>query len=169
MSVIEAYLAGPRDLRAAVGGLSREQLVARPVPGKWSILEVVCHLADTDANIAHRIKRVLSEERPTFERVRPDLMQAALAYHAREAEEELTAFEVTRLQIGRILSASPPEAWERTGVVGDRGERTVAQMVSGAVEHLAHHLKFIVEKRQALEGSLAEGVRAADAGVGKGW
>ena len=100
MSVIEAYLAGPRELRAAVAGLSREQLVSRPVPGKWSVLEVVCHLADTDANIAHRIKRVLSEERPTFERVQPDLMQAALAYHAREVEEELTAFEVTRRQIG---------------------------------------------------------------------
>lgn len=150
MSVIEAYLAGPRDLRAAVAGLSREQLVSHPVPGKWSIIEVVCHLADTDANIAHRIKRVLSEERPTFERVRPDLMQAALAYHAREAEEELTAFEVTRRQIARILDAAPPEAWERTGVVGDRGDRTVAQMVDGAVEHLAHHLKFIVEKRHAL-------------------
>ena len=150
MSVIEAYLSGPRDLRAAVDGLSREQLVCRPVPGKWSILEVVCHLADTDANIAHRIKRVLSEERPTFERVQPDSMLAALAYHAREAEEELTAFEVTRRQIARILSASPPEAWERTGVVGDRGDKTVAQMVNGAVEHLAHHLKFIVEKRLAL-------------------
>jgi uncharacterized damage-inducible protein DinB len=150
MSVIEAYLAGPQDLRAAVEGLSREQLVSRPVPGKWSILEVVCHLADTDANIAHRIKRVLSEERPTFERVQPDLMRAALSYHAREAEEELTAFAVTRRQIARILSASPPEAWERTGVVGDRGDRTVAQMVNGAVEHLVHHLKFIVEKRLAL-------------------
>jgi uncharacterized damage-inducible protein DinB len=150
MSVIEAYLAGPRDLRAAVDGLSREQLVSRPVPGKWSILEVVCHLVDTDANIAHRIKRVLSEDRPTFERVRPDSMLAALAYHAREAEEELTAFEVTRRQIARILIASPPEAWERTGVVGDRGDKTVAQMVNGAVEHLEHHLKFIVEKRHAL-------------------
>jgi DinB superfamily len=114
MSVIEAYLAGPRDLRLTIDGLSREQLRSRSVPGMWSILEVGCHLADTDANIAHRINCVLSEERPTFERVRPDLMQAALAYHAREAEEELTAFRVTRLQIGRILSASPPEAWERT-------------------------------------------------------
>jgi hypothetical protein len=77
-------------------------------------------------------------------------MLAALAYHAREAEEELAAFEATRRQIARILIASPPEAWERTGVVGDRGEKTVAQMVNGAVEHLAHHLKFIVEKRHAL-------------------
>lgn len=36
------------------------------------------------------------------------------------------------------------------GTVGDRGDKTVAQMVSGAVEHLSHHLRFIVEKRRAL-------------------
>ena len=83
MPVIEAYLAGPEELRAAIDGLSRVQLVSRPVPGKWSILEVVCHLADTDANIAHRIKRVLSEERPSFERVRPDLMHAAAGVRTR--------------------------------------------------------------------------------------
>jgi uncharacterized damage-inducible protein DinB len=150
MAAIDAYLAGPKDLRAAVAGLSREQLITRPIPGKWSVLEVVCHLADTDANIAHRLKRVLAEDRPSFERVQPDLMLAALAYHAREVEEELAAFDVTRRQIARILNASPPEAWERTGVVGNRGDRTVAQMVNGAVEHLAHHLKFVVEKRRAL-------------------
>jgi hypothetical protein len=57
---------------------------------------------------------------------------------------------VTRRQITRRLLASPPEAWERPGVVGDRGGRTVAQMVNGAVEHLAHHLKFVVEKRRAI-------------------
>jgi uncharacterized damage-inducible protein DinB len=162
MSVIEAYLAGPKELRAEVEGLNREQLVSRPVPGKWSILEVVCHLADTDANIAYRIKRVLSEKRPTFERVQPDLKRAALAYHAREVEEELIAFEITRRQIARILSASAPDAWERTAVVGDRGDRTVAQMVNGAVEHLAHHLKFIVEKRieGSLGGQVSEGLDA---------
>ena len=150
MSGVEGYLAGSKELRAAVAGMSREQLVMRPIAGKWSVLEVVCHLADTDANIAYRIKRVLSEERPTFERVKPDLMLAALAYHARVADEELTFLEVTRRQVERILAAAPPEAWERTGIVGDRGEKTVAQMLNGAVEHLSHHLKFIVEKRRAL-------------------
>ena len=155
MSAIDAYLAGPRELRAAVAGLGRDQLVSRPVPGKWSVLEVVCHLADTDANIAHRIKRLLSEDRPAFDRVQPDLMQAALAYHERDVEEELTLFDVGRRQVGRILAASPAEAWERTGVVGDRGDRSVAQMVDGAVQHLAHHLAFVAEKRRAL--GLGEG------------
>src|SRR6266478_8246170 len=149
-TLLDAYLSGAGILRAAVTGISREQMVSRPVAGKWSVLEVVCHLADTDANIAHRIKRILSEDRPAFDRVQPDLMQAALAYHERDVEEELTLFDVGRRQVGRILAASPAEAWERTGVVGDRGDRSVAQMVDGAVQHLAHHLAFVAEKRRAV-------------------
>ncbi len=149
-ALLEAYLAGPDQLRSAVAGLSREQLIARPVVGSWSVLEVVCHLADTDANIVHRLKRVLSEERPVFNRVQPDMMLAALAYHSRDVEEELGIFDLARRQIGRILGASPPDAWERTGVVGDRGDRTVDQMIHGAVEHLAHHLEFVIEKRRAM-------------------
>jgi hypothetical protein len=125
-------------------------MISRRITGRWSVLEVVCHLVDTDANIAHRIKRVLSEVRPVFDRVKPDLMLAALAYHDRDVEDELDTLDLTRRQIGRILRASPPEAWERTGVVGDRGDRTVRQMINGAVEHLAHHLGFVIEKRRAL-------------------
>ena len=147
---LDGYLSGPGMLRAAVTGLSREQMISRPITGRWSVLEVVCHLVDTDANIAHRIKWVLSEERPVFERVKPELMRAALAYHDRDVEDELGIFDLTRRQIGRILRASPPQAWERAGVVGDRGDRTVGQMLNGAVEHLAHHLGFVIEKRRAL-------------------
>ena len=149
-ALLDAYLAGPKQLRSAVAGLSREQLILRPVAGRWSVLEVVCHLADTDANIVHRLKRVLSEERPVFDRVQPDLMLSALAYHDRDVEEELGLFDLGRRQIARILRSGPSEAWARVGILGDRGVRIVSQMVTGAVEHLAHHLKFVDEKRKAL-------------------
>ncbi len=55
-AAVANYLAGSANLRAAVAGMSRENVIARPIPGRWSVLEVVCHLADTDANIAHRLK-----------------------------------------------------------------------------------------------------------------
>ena len=109
-ALLDAYLAGPNQLRSAVAGLSREQLISRPVDGRWSILEVVCHLADTDSNIAHRLKRVLSEERSVFDLVQSVLMMSALAYHNRDVEGELGIFDLTRRQIGRILRASPSEA-----------------------------------------------------------
>jgi hypothetical protein len=149
-ALLDAYLGGPDRLRSAVTGLSREPMMSRPIAGRWSVLEVVCHLADTDANIAHRVKRVLSEERPVFDRVKPELMLAALAYHDRDVEDELGIFDLNRRQIATILKASSPDAWERTGVVGDRGDRTVGQMIKGAVEHLAHHLGFVIEKRRVL-------------------
>lgn len=45
-SLIEQYLAGPGQLRAALTGLDAKQLDARPTPCKWSIKEVICHIAD---------------------------------------------------------------------------------------------------------------------------
>jgi hypothetical protein len=121
-ALLDAYLGGPDRLRSAVTGLSREQTISRPIAGRWSVLEVVCHRVDADANIAHRIKQALSEERPAFDRVKPELMLAALAYHDRDVEGEPGILDLTRRRIGRILRASPPEAWERAGVVGDRGD-----------------------------------------------
>jgi hypothetical protein len=49
-----------------VAGMTQEQLVARPVPGKWSTLEVICHLADFEIVGADRIKRVIVENEPTL-------------------------------------------------------------------------------------------------------
>ena len=103
LSLLEAYLTGPHTIRTAIAGMTQQQLLDRPIPGKWSVLEVVCHLADAEANIAHRIKRVLAEEQPEFDRFKPDLMQAALSYHGRDAAEELMLIDFTRRQIARIL------------------------------------------------------------------
>jgi len=51
MTLIDEYLAGPQLLRQAIAGMSREQLLARPIPGKWSTLEVICHLADLRSSV----------------------------------------------------------------------------------------------------------------------
>jgi hypothetical protein len=58
--LIEQYLAGPGLLRRAVAGMTRDQLPARPIPGKWSTQEVVCHLADYEPIYADRMKRVIA-------------------------------------------------------------------------------------------------------------
>jgi uncharacterized damage-inducible protein DinB len=62
--LIDDYLAGPAVLRKAVAGMSREQLLAHPVAGKWSTLEVTAHLADFDPIIAMRMKSIIAEEKP---------------------------------------------------------------------------------------------------------
>jgi uncharacterized damage-inducible protein DinB len=149
-ALIDPYLAGPAALRAAVRGMSREQLTARPVAGKWSTLEVVCHLADFDPILADRMKRVIAEDRPQLLGADEKRFAAALAYHQRDVEEELALIERTRSQMARILRALPDEALQRVGVHNERGELSLERLLTIATNHLPHHVRFIAEKRQAL-------------------
>jgi uncharacterized damage-inducible protein DinB len=148
--MIDAYLAGPRALREAVAGLSREQLLARPVAGKWSTLEVVCHLADFDPIMADRMKRIIAEDRPTLIGADENHFAAALAYHERDVNEELAIMEHTRSQMARILRTCGPEALARLGVHNERGEMTLERILTSAINHIPHHVRFIAEKRKAL-------------------
>ena len=148
--LVDDYLAGPQTLRQAVAGMTHEQLIARPVRGKWSTLEVVCHLVDSDQAWIHRMKRVIAEEKPLLIGYDESRFAEALAYHDRDLEEELTIIERTRQQLARILRTLPDEALARIGVHNERGPRTLEQLLVGATNHIPHHVKFIEEKRRAL-------------------
>ena len=148
--LINAYLEGPKTLRQAVAGMSREQVAARPVAGKWSTLEVVCHLADFDPILADRMKRVIAEEKPTLIGADENRFAAALGYQDRDIEEELTIIEKTRQQLARILRKLPPQALSRTGMHNERGELSLEKLLTTTINHIPHHVKFIHEKRQAL-------------------
>lgn len=149
-SLIEQYLAGPDLLEAAVAGLSREQLLARPVPGKWSTLEVVAHLADFEPVLADRMKRIAALDAPPLLAADENLYAVALAYHERDLAEELAVFRATRMQMGRILRALSPETFERTGVHSVRGPLTLGATLAMAVRHVPGHLKHVADKRAAL-------------------
>src|SRR6516165_12173343 len=149
-ALVENYLAGAQALRRAVAGLSPEQARARPVPGKWSTLEVVCHLADFDPILADRMKRVIAEDKPSLIGADEKRFAAALHYHERDVEEELAIIDNTRRQLARILAKLPADALNRIGVHNERGPRTLEQLLTGAIDHIPHHVKFIHEKRQAL-------------------
>lgn len=147
---IAEYVDGPRLLRESVRGMSREQLLARPVAGKWSTLEVVCHLADFEPIYADRMKRVLAEDRPQLLSADEKHFAVSLAYHERNLEEELSIIELTRAQMARILRTLPMPAMQRVGVHSERGPVTLEQVLDLITGHIPHHLPFIRDKRKAL-------------------
>jgi hypothetical protein len=146
---IEVYAFGPQLLRQAVAGMTQEQLVARPVPGKWSTLEVICHLADFEIVHADRIKRVIAENEPTLLGGDEKLFAARLAYHERDAEEELVLIEQIRKQVTRILKTLKPEDFQRRGIHSEVGPLTLSEFVERSTRHIPHHVRFIEEKRRA--------------------
>ncbi|MEI8373853.1 MAG: DinB family protein [Planctomycetota bacterium] len=149
-TLIDGYLDGPQLLRKAVAGMSHEQLMARPIPGKWSTLEVICHLADFEIVCGDRIKRVIAENEPTFSSGDPDLFAARLAYDQRNAEEELLLIELIRKQVARILRTLKAEDFQRRGIHSEAGPLTLETLIQRMTGHIPHHVQFIEEKRKAM-------------------
>jgi uncharacterized damage-inducible protein DinB len=149
-ALIDDFLAGPERLRRAIAGLDAEQLRARPVPGKWSTLEVVCHLVDSDQVWCHRMKRLIAEDRPLLIGYDETRFTATMPYHEADLEQELALMEGMRRQLARILRGLPESAWSRTGVHNERGLVTLEEMLRAEAEHVPHHLAHIAEKRKAL-------------------
>ena len=111
--LIADYEAGPELLRAAVAGMTGEELRRRPVKGKWSTLEVACHVCDSEQFFADRVKRTLALDRPLLVAADPQPYPEAVCYHDRDIEEELALVELTRRQVARVLKLVPTEAWQR--------------------------------------------------------
>jgi len=151
--LIAAYLSGVDAVRRAVAGMTPEQFRARPVPGKWSTLEVVCHIADFELIDAVRIMRTLAEDRPVIFDVDETQLAAALAYYERDMDGELAVIDATRRHVARILAAQPDSFLNRESTfrIGERDEtRTLERHLVLAAEHIPHHVPFILEKRRAL-------------------
>ena len=148
--LIDDYEAVAVQLRQSVAGLTEEQRRARPIPGKWSIHEVVCHIADFEPVSTDRICRVIAEENPTLIGANETLFAKALAYDARDFEEQLRLIEILRSHTARILRTLPEAAFQRVGVHSEDGPLTLEKLLVRVTKHLPHHVAFIVEKRKAL-------------------
>ncbi len=148
--LIAAYVEGPKQLRAAVAGLNQEQLTARPIAGKWSILEVVAHIADFEPVYTDRFRRVLALKSPLLLAADENDFAKNLHYHHRVVNEELAMIEAIRVSTARLLLAADELTWQRTGQHSERGTVTLLELLQSAVKHIPHHLAFVQEKRRAL-------------------
>ena len=148
--LIEQYLAGPQLIRQAVSGMTDQQLDATPVAGKWSTRQVVCHIADFEPVYADRMKRVITENQPTFCGGDPDVFAAGLAYDQRDVEEELQLIEMVRRQMARILQTLSPADFQRIGNHSVDGPITLETLIQRITGHVPHHVEFIEQKRRAI-------------------
>ena len=149
--LIDKFAQGSTRLSSAIEGMSREQLMATPVPGKWSTHQVVIHLADAELAFADRIKRIIAMENPTLLAWDENKFSANLHYEKQSTEDAVLLVQITRRQLTRVLRELPDAALQRSGTHSERGPQTLAVVLGFANSHLDHHLKFVEEKRAALK------------------
>ncbi len=149
-AIVDEYEAGAQKLAQAIRGLEREDLLAFPVPGTWSIQQIVLHLSDSEQVYADRMKRIIAEDNPTLQGFDQDRWVAGLSYEDQSTDEAAKLVDLTRRQMSRVLRKLPDSAFERTGTHTEYGRRTLRELVEGACKHLEHHLKFLHQKRAAM-------------------
>ena len=148
--IIEEYAAGIDELRAAVAGMTAEEARARPVPGRWSTIEVVAHVADTEIYFTDRVERTLALDKPLLMGVDERPYVETMHYQELDLAEQIALFVALRQHLTRILRFQNDDAWARQGIHTETGLVSVRQLVLQAIRHARHHLPFIEEKRRAM-------------------
>lgn len=147
---IEVQSALPYDLRNLTSGLSNELLRTPEREGKWSIVEVVQHMADTEVVFAFRVRMALAHERPPLAGFDQDLWAQKLHYRDRDlaaALAQLDAMRTANLALYRTLDEAE---LGRAGVHAERGVETVAHMLRLIAAHDLVHKAQIERIRKAL-------------------
>ncbi|MBL7648175.1 MAG: DinB family protein [Candidatus Hydrogenedentes bacterium] len=147
-SVFEAT---PSALRAAAEAVSEDKLRTPEAPGKWSVLNVVQHLAHVELVLGTRFRIVLAEEGSPLAAMDPDRWIANLFPDEFGLEEALTDFANVRAMNLRLLRRVRGDQWARYGIHSQRGNETLSTMVRMYAAHDLYHLYQIERIRRAVD------------------
>ena len=147
---VSAMAEAPDRLRRLVRGLTERQLATRPAPGKWSIREIVAHLADNEVVLGSRYRFVAAMDRPPLPGYDQDAFVANLGVSRTTTADLLDDFAMARaLNLG-LLERVGAEAWERVGIHAERGEQSLGTLVLTYAGHDRIHLAQIETIRVGL-------------------
>lgn len=157
---IHQYAAEADAPLKAIQGLSAADFNAFPIPGTWSIQQIVIHLMESDLIGTDRMKRVAAEGWPGKA---PPLIvnydESAFIQHlAPERIDPVKACELFRMNrevTAVMLRSLPADAFARVGIHSHRGKLTLFDLVKGYAEHARGHLEHLKRKRAILGKPIA--------------
>ena len=132
--------AAPRKFAALTRGLTRKQLFRRPAPEKWSIAEILAHLADAELVIGVRLRLILASNGTTVQAFDQDAWAETFNYSRRDPKASLETFRGLRENNLRLLRSVPQRLWKNYGMHEERGRETVDHIVRLIAGHDLTHL-----------------------------
>ena len=134
----------PKEIAAAVSGLSPEVLRYKPAPDKWSILEILGHLADIEIVYAYRLRQMLADEKPVIAPMDQDAWAKHLGYMEMAAPELVALYGLNRHHTLRLLRRLKAVDLEKSAIHHERQANvTVARLVEMMSGHGTSHLAQI--------------------------
>lgn len=123
--------------------LSKKEIRRRPAPGKWSVAEILAHLADAEVVGSWRIRQILGADGTPIQAYDQNVWAETFRYEDRDPRESLKLFRVLRENNLLLLKSVPRKLWENHGMHAERGKETIAQIVRMFAGHDLNHLQQI--------------------------
>ena len=141
-----------KKLERLIKGVPIAKLRKRPAPDKWSVSEIITHLADTEIIVGYRIRLVLGTPRSPMTVMDQDAWVTSGHYDKRDPRKSLDLFRVLREANLALFKSLTPQQWKHYGIHSERGKETIAYIVRMYAGHDLNHLqqieRILSEKRK---------------------
>jgi hypothetical protein len=140
---LKIQAATPHKLKRLLKGVPTSKLRKRPAPGKWSVSEILTHVADTELVGGFRMRLILGAPGSPIQAFNQDDWVVAHHYDKRDPRKSLEQFRVLREANLTLLKSLSPEQWKLHGMHSERGEETIEKIALMFAGHDVNHLKQI--------------------------
>jgi hypothetical protein len=145
--LLERLRRGAELVAVSITGAAGSEVDYAPEPGKWSIRQIVAHLADSEIVATMRLRQLIAEEDPKLEAWDQNAWATRLDYARRKPSQSLETFRRIRGENYELLKDLPETVFERAGVHSERGRITLRQLLQGIAEHAENHAAQLRARR----------------------
>ena len=128
-----------------IKGVPAAKLRRSPAPGKWSVAEILAHLADSEIVGSWRMRQILAAPGTPIQAYDQGVWAISGHYQKRNPRESLELFRVLREANLALLKLVTPQQWKHHGMHAERGEETIEHIVHMFAGHDINHMKRIEE------------------------
>jgi hypothetical protein len=149
--ILERFRRGAELLAVATTGAAGSEVDFAPAPGKWSVRQIACHLADTELVMAARIRKILAESEPRIDTFDQNAWAQNLDYSRRKLSQAIETFRRIRGENYDLIKDLPEGAFDRAAMHAERGRITLGDIVRISAEHVEKHAVQIRDARAAFK------------------
>lgn len=149
---IAVLAATPEAVARSITDMNDASLRQPEKPGKWSIAQILQHLADSEIVFSWRLRLILAQDRPALTGYDQDLWAERLAYAEADPTTALQIFSTLRQETLRLLRRASPADLKRVGIHSERGEESIEHLRKLYAGHDLLHLKQLARVRVAVGG-----------------
>ncbi len=114
MQKIESYGNAYIQLTEALKQFPKEMWLFKPSPNRWSIHEILIHLADSESNAFVKCRKLIAEPGKSIMAYNQEIWSKALHYHDQSIENALQLFKLLRVTTYKLIKSLPESVWSKS-------------------------------------------------------